>query len=203
MVISMPCMFADNELSKKEQKQIDKEVKAKMKEYKKGNWQILGSTRTLEGALRTHMTKLAQLGENGTEVSGIATKCKSKNVGKQMANQNACITYAKSAGSQLQGRIVSDIAGNGTDAEGEFENFYAAYESSVEKEIRGEMSESFSIISENPDGTYQVMSFYIVNEDAAHKARLRALEKAAEESKAAQAHAKEISDFVRGRVTTD
>ena len=128
---------------------------------------------------------------------GISTKSKSKNVGQQMAINNACATYAQQAGSSLKGRVVSDLAGDGIDTDAEFEHFYAAYERLVEKEIKGEMDQSFSLIRNNPDGTYEIETFFIVSEGAASKARIRAMENAAKESEAAQRYANKVSEFVR------
>lgn len=174
-----------------------KEYKTKIKEYKKENWKLFGSSRSLDVALLTHYDKLNSLGEDGHEVVGIASKFKSKNVGKQMAINNACLTYAQQAGSQVKGRIVSDMAGDGIDADAEFDNFYAAYERLVEKEIKGEMKESYSIIRDNGDGTSEMQIYFIVSESAASKARIRAMEEAAKESAAAQKYAQKVADFVR------
>ncbi|MCC8036563.1 MAG: hypothetical protein LIP02_00275 [Bacteroidales bacterium] len=198
LCLLIPCIQANGaELDKKTQKALKKEMKDKLKQYKKEGWQIFGSTRTLESALEKHYTKLEELGDDGHETAGIATKCKSKNNGYQLAINNACITYAQSAGSDLQGRVMSDIFADGAEASGEFEHFYAAYERQVQKEIRGEMEESFSILRDNGDGTYEIQSFFIVSESAASKARMRALENAMKESEAAQLYADKISDFVR------
>ncbi|MDE5661653.1 MAG: hypothetical protein K2F91_01005 [Muribaculaceae bacterium] len=183
--------------NKQLEKAHKKEMKNKMKEFKKEGWKLFGSTRTLEVALLTHYDKLNNLGDDGYEVAGVATNFKSKNVGKQMASNSACVTYAQMAGSTLKGRVVSDMSANGSaGAEEEFEHFYAAYERLVEKEIKNEMSESFSVIKDNPDGTHELQTFYIVSESAASKARQRALENAIKESALAQSHASKISEFV-------
>ena len=116
--------------NKQLEKAREKELKTKLKEYKKGKWEVLGS-RTLEFSLANHYDRLNNLGEDGHEVEGISTKSKSKNVGKQAAINNAVVTYAQEAGSTLQGRVVSDMNANGTDVAGEFDNFYAAYELSL------------------------------------------------------------------------
>ena len=196
LIMMMPAAIAaDN--SKQLQKARNKERKEVMKRYKKEGWQLLGSTRSLEVALLSHWEKLDKLGEDGREVMGISTKSKSKNVGQQMAINNACATYAQQAGSSLKGRVVSDLAGDGIDTDAEFEHFYAAYERLVEKEIKGEMDQSFSLISNNPDGTYEIETFFIVSEGAASKARIRAMENAAKESDAAQRYANKVSEFVR------
>lgn len=189
-----PMADAQNKLLEKKRKQ---EYKTKMKEYKKEDWKLFGSSRSLDVALLTHYDKLNNLGDDGREVLGIASRFKSKNVGHQMAINNACLTYAQQAGSQVKGRIVSNMAGDGIDADAEFDNFYAAYERLVEKEIKGEMSESYSIIRDNGDGTFEMQTYFIVSESAASKARIRAMEEAAKESAAAQKYAQKVSDFVR------
>lgn len=203
MLLVAVCMMlgasAAEPLTKQQQKQIQKETKAKLKEYKKENWKIFGSSRTLEGALTTHLTKLTEMGDDASEVVGAASNFKSKNIGHQQAVNNACVNYSNEAGSTLKGRVVSDMAANGSDesAAEEFDHFYGAYERLVEKEIKNEMKESFSIIRELGNGVFEMQTFFIVNESAASKARVRAMENALKESEAAQRHASTISDFVR------
>lgn len=196
VILMMPAVEAEN---KQLQKALKKEYKGKMKEYKKEKWQLFGSSRTLDVALIQHYDQLNNLGEDAREVVGIASRFKSKNVGHQQAINNACLTYAQQAGSHLKGRVVSDMAGNGDDSSAEFDHFYAAYERLVEKEIKGEMAESYSIIRcINPKtGEYEMQTFFIVNESAATRARIRAMENALKESEAAQKYAQKVSDFVR------
>lgn len=186
-------VYAD--YSKDLKKAYNKQLKAKTKEIKKAKWEILGSN-TVDVALAKHYDKLINLGEDGHEVEGISTSSKSKNIGKQMAINSACITYAQEAGSTLQGRVVSDLFGNGVDSQGEFENFYAAYERLVEQEIRGEMEPSYTICRQNPDGTYEVRTYFIVNQSNAALARKRALNEALKNSEAAQKVGDKISSFV-------
>ena len=193
------CMVAPVAMSQNKtlEKARKKEYKTKMKEYKKEGWKLFASSRSLDVALLTHYDKLNSMGEDAIEISGVASKFKSKNVGKQMAANNACLTYAQQAGSQVKGRVVSDLFGDGVEPTGEFDRFYAAYERLVEKEIKGEMQESYSVIRENGDGTFEMQTFYIVNETAASKARMRAYENAMKESEAAQRYADKVADFVR------
>ena len=195
-----PAMEAQNKALEKE---LKKEYKDRKKELKKGGWEIFGTSRSADVTLLKHFDKLNTLGDDAKEVVGIASKFKSKNVGKQMAINNACLTYAQSAGSYIKGRVMSDMAGDGVDAEGEMDNFYAAYERLVEKEIRGEMDESYSIIRENGDRTFEMQTYFIVNESAASKARIRAMEEAAKESAAAQKYANQISEFVKEGFETE
>lgn len=183
-------------VNKQLEKARKKELSTKLKEYKKGKWEALGS-RTMDFYLANHYDKLNTLGEDGHEVEGISTGTKSKNTGKQAAINNAVITYAQEAGSTLKGRVISDLSANGVDPSGEFDNFYAAYERLVEKEIRNEMQPSYTVIRENPDKTYEVRTYFIVSEVAASRARIRALEEAMKASEVAQKHAAKISEFVK------
>lgn len=190
-VLSLTGAVAQN---KTLQKQMKKEYKVKMKEFRKGGWKVFGTSRSLEVALLQHYEALKS--EDNQEIVSQVSRFKSKNIGQQTAMNNACNIYANQAGSTLRGRIVSDMAGNGDDAQAEFDHFYAAYERLVEKEIRGELTESFAVIRANRDGTFEMQAFFIVNENAATRARIRAMENAQKESEAAQRYADKVSKFV-------
>ncbi len=181
----------------KRQKQLQKECKAKTTQLQKAGWEVLGSSYTLEGALQNHFNKLAELGEDAVEVYGTSTKVKSKNAGVQMAINNACITYAQQQGSDLKGRIVSELSADSSDPSMEMDKFFNAYERTVEKEIKGEMRPSYQLVRTNPDGTYEIEVYFIVSEKAASAARIRAYEASIAESEAAQRHADKISQFVK------
>lgn len=194
-ILMMPIVNAQN--SKALSKAVKKEYKTKMKEFKKGGWKLYGSTRSLDVALLTHYEKLNKEGDETYEIMGNCSQFKSKNVGHQTCVNNAANLYAQQAGRQVKGRIVSDIAGNADDVAAEFDHFYAAYESLVQKEINGELQESFSVIKENKDGTFEMQTFFVVSESAATRARIRAYENALKESEAAQKYAQKVCDFVR------
>lgn len=182
-------------------KLIKKEYKNKMKEYKKGGWELYGSPRTLEVTLAKFYEELESK-ENVSVVQGNAAKFKSKTVGHQSAINDACRTYAQQSGSSVKGRITSDLASDGEDVASEFDHFYAAYERLVEKEIQGELVEKYSIIRQidkdkSGEPIFEMQTFFLVDEEAASKARIRAYEQAVKESEAAQKMANKISDFVR------
>ena len=197
LAMTMFIPVTTNAQNKALEKALKKEYKTKMKEYNKEGWKVFGTSRSLEVALLTHYDKLTTLGENGYEVVGICARYKSDNVGHQAAINNACNTYARNAGSAVKGRVVSDMASNGDDTSSEFDHFYAAYETLVEKEIKGELQESFSIYKTLGNGEKTMQTYFIVNEDAATKARIRAYENALKESEAAQKYADKVSQFVR------
>lgn len=191
-----------NAQSRAMNKALKKEYKLKKKEFEKGKWVIYGTSRSIDVALLKHYEKLNE-NENAYEIVGVATAFKSKNIGKQVALNNACNLYARQAGSHVKGRVVSDMANNADDVSAEFDHFYAAYEALVEKEIKGEMKESFSIIRETGKekktgaAIYEMQTYYVIDEDAASAARIRAFEQAMRESEAAQKHAEMVSDFIK------
>ena len=171
-----------------------KALKAKVKEFNKEGWKIFGSTSTLDYALERHMIKMQS--EDAIEVPGIASSFKSKNVGKQMALNSGMTNYASMMDSEIKGKVVSDMQGDGEFSETEFEKFYAAFKRSVQTTIKDELKESFSIIRDKGNGTSEMQTFFIVDKHAASQARVRALEQAGKESVAAQLYAKVVQKFI-------
>ena len=171
-----------------------KALKAKVKEFNKEGWKIFGSTSTLDYALERHMINMQS--DDAIEIPGIASSFKSKNVGKQMALNSAMTYYASSMDSEIKGKVVSDMQGDGEFSETEFEKFYAAFKRSVESTIKDELKESFSIIRDKGNGISEMQTFFIVDKNAASKARVRALEQAAKESEAAEKYAKGIEKYI-------
>ena len=172
-----------------------KALKAKVKEFNKEGWKIFGSTSTLDYALERHMIKMQS--EDAIEVPGIASSFKSKNVDKQMALNSAMTNYASMMDSEIKGKVVSDMQGDGEFSETEFEKFYAAFKRSVQTTIKDELKESFSIIRDKGNGTSEMQTFFIVDKKAASQARVRALEQAGKESVAAQLYAKVVQKFIQ------
>ena len=194
LLLAVPAINAQN---KALNKALAKEYKTKTKSFKTEGWKLYGSSRSLDVALLKHYEKLESAEDETYEIMGTSSRFKSKNVGHQTCLNNACNTYASAAARKLKGRTLSDMFGNGDDPKGEFDHFYAAYESEVQKEINGELTASFSVIRENGDGTYEMETYFLISESAATRARIRASENAYKESEAAQKYAQKISDFVR------
>jgi hypothetical protein len=123
--------------------------------------------------------------------------CQSLNVCKSTALNNALIEYAQNAGSHVRGRITSDLMNNAsTGAPEEFDRFYTAYERLVSAEIKGALEFSLGLEKRNSLGrSYQ--AWYIIDENKASKARLRAICRAMEESRLAQEYAGQVSQFVQ------
>lgn len=183
--------------SKALQKAMKKEYKLKMKEYETGGWKIFGTSHTLDVALLAHYDNLTKDGV--TEVMGTAVSS-NKNIGKDKVLMSACVTYAQKIGSNIKGRIVEDMGSVvSTEELAEFEHFYEAYENSIQAEIKGELRNSYSIyrpVEIQGKEAYEFQTYYIVDENEASRARIRAFQNAAKESAVAQKYAEQVSEFI-------
>jgi len=181
---------------KKFNKEMEKVYKNKSKELKKQKWQISGSSLTLDAALMKHL-RTVNSDDKNKEIVAEVSMCKSANVCKQNALNNALVEYANTARTFVSGKTVSDMFNNSSAAvPEEFDKFYGAYERRVAEEINGVLEFSFAI--EKPNGAGKMYrAYYIVNEDKASQARIRAMQRAAKETNLAQEYANKVSDFVR------
>ena len=188
-----PAAIAQQALTPKQEKLCNKNAKDRAKDLKKKGYEIMGSL-PLQDALYKHYAKM-ELGATEQQGNGHS---KSKNNGRQMCLTSAMSEYASKAVSQIKGRSVTDAYGNEIDTENdpEFARFYAAYERLTQKEIKGELQESFTIVKENPDGSYDFTMYFLVDEDKALARRQKAMKDAAAESNLAQTYAKQVSEFI-------
>jgi hypothetical protein len=189
-------LTAEAQSDKKYQKTMEKVYKAKTKDLKKRKWQISGSSLTLDAAVMKHLRTL-NASENNREIIAGVSMCRSLNVCKSTAFNNALLEYAQGAGSYVRGRILSDMFNNSSgNVPQEFDKFYAAYERLVSAEVKGELAFSLALEKANGEGrSYQ--AWYIIDEDKAAQARLRAMRRAAEETRMAQEYATQVSQFVQ------
>ena len=177
-------------------KEVNRMYNAKIAEYRQDGWKLSGSSKTIEVALLEHYEKLYDTQTENRELVGEVSQCQSINVCRQMATNNALTHYASQAGSFVRGRIASDVNADATRLQAEFDKMYAAYERLVAAEIKGELTDSYAIVKEE-NKVRQYKLFFIVNEEKAAAARVRAIERAAKETEVAQQYATKITDFVR------
>lgn len=194
VMIVVPAAYSQK--NKQLEKARKKQYKSAMKRYEGEGWRLFGSPRSLEVSLLEYYEKLNTLGENGHAIVGTG-KARSKNLLHKATLSSACTFYAAQAGSTVKGRMVSDGFYDADDLSSEFDRFYEAYETQVSKEIKGELREQFSMVRELPGGGYEMEAYFILDEDAASRARIRAYDNAAKESAAAQKYADKVAGFVR------
>ena len=106
------------------------------------------------------------------------------------------MTYAQTAATFVKGRIASEISG-GLKNNPALDNFYAAYENLVSKEISGELTPSISIYRESKRGNIEYRIYFLVNEAKASESRIRAMKNALIESEVARMNAEQITKFVQ------
>lgn len=184
-------------------KALWKQAKKRAKELVKEGWKTNGS-KSIEGYLFEHLMKLEENESNQELISDVIgqTNVQTMNQAKRWAIINASTEYATSAIQMVKGKITSEITA-GIEDVSSVDNFYAGYESCVVKEIQGELKLSFSLYREKKDGKIDCRIYYLINEDSASKARIRAMERAMQESEFARDNAERISEFVRERVVIE
>ena len=177
-------------------KALWKQAQKKAKELKKEGWKIDGS-KTMEAMLFDHYKKLTDPNNQELVANVVGqTNVQTLNAAQRWAIVNAATSYATQARMYVAGRITSEVGGALADI-GTPDDFYAAYESRVATELQGELKQSISLYREKKDGKLDYKIFYLVNEESASKARIRAMERAMLESEFARANAERISEFVR------
>ena len=190
------------ELTKAQEKAVNKEVKKKLKDYKKKGYEIFGSSRTLAAMLTKHLSTLEAKEGKVVEVVGFS-QAKSRNLAATAAQNSAANRYATTCSQQIKGRVLADMAADVANQEAEFDKFYAAFEGKVQQEIKGELRQSFAVAKQNADGTISVEAYYLVDDDAASRARINAFKNSQQESAIAQKYAQKLSDFVNERVVPE
>jgi Ca2+-binding EF-hand superfamily protein len=193
MVIMITSAFGQ---PKETDKSLWKMAKKEAKKLEKEGWNV-DSSIPLENVLFKHYQKLTD--ENNQELIANVignTTVTTMNQGQQWTSTMASVSYAKQAGQNVRGRIAAEV-GAGTENMPSADSFYEGYESKVEKEIKGELKKSFSLYKEKSNGTIDYKAYYIVNEENASKARIRAMQLAIQESEFARQNAEKISEFVQ------
>ena len=203
MAVCMTFTFAQaQELTKAQAKAVNKEVKKKLKDYKQKGYEIFGSSRTLEAVLTKHLSTLESKEGKVVEVVGFS-QAKSRNLAATAAQNSAANRYATTCSQQVKGRVLADMAADVANQEAEFDKFYAAFEGKVQQEIKGELRQSFAVAKQNADGTISVEAYYLVDDDAASRARINAFKNSQQESAIAQKYAQKLSDFINERVVPE
>lgn len=173
-----------------------KKAKRFAKELRADGWQS-NSSKGLDVAVYEHYLALKDE-QNRELVSNVEghVNVKTVNAAKQWAHNNAVMTYAQTAAIFIKGRIASEISG-GLQNNPALDNFYAAYENLVSKEISGELTPSISIYRENQKGNIEYRIYFLVNEAKASESRIKALKNALLESEVARMNAEQITKFVQ------
>jgi hypothetical protein len=187
---SEPTESLTERLKREKSQAVDK----RLAELKQEGWKLSGSSTTFEVALLEHTIKLED--SKNVQWLGMVSNCKSINVCRQVAINNAITSYASMARSIAKGRIDQELRANANVAQEEIDLVVGGYERLVLKEVEGLFTESFALVKDNQNGTKEYQMYFTINEDKATSARKRAMEQSLKETKISLEEARQISDFV-------
>ncbi len=183
-------------------KALQKELKAKKKEFKKKGFELFGTSRTMDVVLMKYLQALEEGGDDVVEMIGYAT-AKSKGLLVTAAENNARQRYATMVNAQIKGQIKSNPIGNSANFNEEIDKFEAIFLTKVEGELKGVLKPSFSVIKTDPvTGVSELETYFIINEAAAGQARVAAAESAAREASINAATAEALKQAAKNRVNT-
>lgn len=198
---------AQSPYAKLKSKIAKKEYKQKVKEFKKGDWQVYGSSHTLEMELLNHYEALEKTGV--AEIVGTA-RTTSPNIAQDLLTISASRAYAQLISGEIKGNMAQDQSLNiSEDQLKEFEHFYSAYEEKLQAQVDRKLIPTFTIYRKITIGgkdAYEWLRFYILDESAAYEASrraleqdatLRALEQAVKETALAQINAEQIHEYLK------
>lgn len=176
--------------------------KAKIAEWKSEGYSLTGSmsTFTLQQALSSHNIKILSDNQRYIPVMGTSegSRVTELSVSSWVAQNDAAIRYAQAAGSIVSGGIArkfSNLSEQGSKLVG-------AYTQKVSEYIIPLMKESFSLCRLN-GSYYEVISYFIIDEETAVTARERALRESIKETDLEFELASEIDNWVKEFVKVD
>ena len=159
------------QLTKQQEKALQKDVKKRVKELKKAGWEPLASTQTLDYALLKYRTYIESDEENRIPITGIAIGRNNK-IGRENAIHSGVTSYAGRAKAQVVGKMKSVLSSDANNSsQEEIDRFGAAYESGVNARISGLVKEHFVLVRTAKDGSKEYNVFMSIDESAARKAR--------------------------------
>lgn len=179
------------QLSKQQEKALQKDVKKRVKQLKEAGWDMLASTQTMDYALMKYRRYIETDEENRIPITGIAIGRNNK-IGRENAIHAGITSYSGRAKAQVVGKMKSVISSDANNnSQEEIDRFGAAYESGVNARISGLVREHFVLIRTGKDGSKEFNVFMSIDETAARKAREEAARLAKQEVSLGQ-----LSDMV-------
>lgn len=176
---------------------VQDEISEKLAEYKAGGWQMQGSSRTLRGVLSSVIERLNE-NPDLVEVTGTANNFAVISNGKEAAAANASNRYAATATRLVKGTIDSDAQLSQTLGT-ERDDLYAAYSSTVERLIRGDLKEAYTLVRNRQNGKMDCEIHYLIDEVKAQTSREAAIKKALDNVDIDQKYADKIREHVNKR----
>lgn len=143
-------------------KSLDKECKTVCKRLKSEGWNVYGSMKNLDDAVKEHYRLLQEGGDSVMTLVGTA-KGKTVNNVVRMATNDASVQYAALKGSDVDGRAISQVSTRKTDSLEVVneETFDAIYRTRIEQQVKS-LSPDLTLTRTLQDGNIEVQSYFIV-----------------------------------------
>lgn len=175
--------------TKKEIRQAKKLAKSEAKVLEKDGYKLteIGdlTAKLQDYILQTMQGKEQIVGTSGPSVS--------LNLAKITAENNAINEYVNRSGGMVKARITSDLS----DVDGvQRDNLVAAFERMAVQEVKNDVKFCFSVVKE-ARRQYDVRTYALVNDDDAHKARMKALEQALAELGLTEKYGSKVSEWIK------
>ena len=174
-------------------KALDKEYKQKLRQYKKEGWAIDGD-RSVQVTLLKHFAKLEANPELRV-IEGTASNCKSTNICKQVALNNAQNEYARQISAKIEGAFASITKHNSIRPQEDMDKMTGGLINEVCADLSGLLVPSYSIYREKR-GVKEYKTYFFVNVEQVVENVEKVLEKSIKETKLTIEEAKAISKFV-------
>lgn len=208
LVISFSASFGTAlyaQSNSKMMKQLEKKranaYKEVIKNYVKDGWKLADNNTTMELAVLEHQVTLSDQTKNLTNFTGEVTKCKSANVGRMAALNNAQNRLAQLMEGEIEGYVTSLINADSENVAAEKDESVMGFTKKIKISVSGALKESYAIYKENPDGTMHYRVFYLVDKDKCIAAANTALERSLKDTKVAVDIADQIRQFVNTGLT--
>lgn len=184
-------------IAKKKAKAEMGNLDSKLKELKEEGWKIDDSNRTLELAILEHYSSIKEGGDNMYVIEADVSMCRSLNVCRANALNNALREYADVIGSSVKGKAMTDMQNNASASKPEeFDKFYAAYARNVEASAKNVLRKSYALVKEKADGSKEYKIIYLIDERKASESRKEAMRRSIEETKLGIEYGLWIEKFV-------
>lgn len=176
------------------QRELDKEYKRVLKTFKKEGWKMDNNGRSAEVTLLKYFERLNE-DPDLIPIEGTSTNCKSLNVCRQAALNNAQNEYTRLVSGKIVGAFGSIIRSNADRPQEEIDKMIGGLTNEVEADVAGVLEPQYSKYREK-DGTKEYITYFFINSKKLEGAIQTSLERSIKETKLTIEEAKSISKFV-------
>lgn len=176
------------------QRELNKEYKRVLKTFKKEGWKMDNNGRSAEVTLLKYFERLNE-DPDLIPIEGTSSNCKSLNVCRQAALNNAQNEYTRLVSGKIVGAFGSIIRSNADRPQEEIDKMVGGLTNEVEADVAGVLEPQYSKYREK-DGMKEYITYFFINSKKLEGAIQTSLERSIKETKLTIEEAKSISKFV-------